>query len=271
MDAFSGFLLYIPGIIIFLVGSGRFRQWVGLHSGGTTFEGTVLSCHHVVKKNKNGQEIYNYYDLLVEVMNPKTGKMEKQPLKTPTEYSVGQQIRVNRMGNQYRIAEQETEFIFTPWQMMIGGALLILLALFQNQGKEVPAMICLSALLAGAGAAIIFDQISIRKKNLIRLDAEIAEVYARQISRGTKIVKGDKFTYYPVVRYKLDGKENLRRCTVNSSQENSFKVGSHMDLYYDPDAKVISERRERTGVLVLGLILLAIGLLAAASTISVAL
>ena len=44
-----------------------------------------------------------------------------------------------------------------------------------------------------------------------------------------------------------------------------------MDLYYDPDAKVISERRERTGVLVLGLILLAIGLLAAASTISVAL
>ena len=77
MDSFSGFLLYIPGIIIFLVGSGQIRQWLGLHSGGMTFEGTVISCKHVVKKDKKDREIYNYYDLLVELVNPKTGKTEK--------------------------------------------------------------------------------------------------------------------------------------------------------------------------------------------------
>ncbi|MCR5162090.1 MAG: hypothetical protein K6C06_09995 [Lachnospiraceae bacterium] len=271
MDGLSGFLLYIPGILIFLVGSGQVRQWLGLHSGGMTFQGTVVSCKHVIKKDKKDREIYNYYDVLVELKNPKTGNTEKQSLKAPSEYSVGQQITVNRTGNQYMIAEQKTEFVFTPWQMMIGGALLILLALFQNQGKEVPAMICLSLVLAGAGAAIIADYLSIRNKHLVTIDAEIREVYGRQISRGTKIVKGDKFTYYPVVRYELDGKENLRRCTVNSSQENSFKVGSHLNLYYDPVAKTISERKERTGMLVLGIILLAIGLLALASTASVAL
>lgn len=270
MDSFSGFLLYIPGIIIFLVGSGQIRQWLGLHSGGMTFEGTVISCKQVVKKDKKDREIYNYYDLLVGLVNPKTGKTEKQSLKSPSEYSIGQQITVNRTGNQYMIAEQETEFVFTPWQMMVGGALLILLALFQNQGKEVPAMICLSLVLAGAGAAIAADYFSIRNKHLVTIDAEITDVYARQISRGTKIVKGDKFTFYPVVRYELDGRENRRRCLVNSSQQNSFKVGSHMNLYYDPAAKTIYERKEKTGMLILGIALLAVGILAIASTISVA-
>ena len=73
-----------------------------------------------------------------------------------------------------------------------------------------------------------------------------------------------------MVRYELDGKENLRRCIVNSSQENSFKVGSHMNLYYDPKEKTICERKEKTGLLILGIALLAVGLLAIASTISVA-
>ncbi len=271
MDAFSGFSLYIPGIIIFLAGSGQLRQWMRLHSGGTTFRGTVVSCKHVVKKDRHGREVYNYYDLLTEFTNPKTGNMEKQPVKAPSEYSIGQQITVNRRGNQCVIAERGTEFVFTPWQMMIGGALLILLALFQNQEKKIPAMICLSLVLAGAGLAVIADDLSIRKKHLVTLDAVVTDIFARQISRGTKIVRGDKFTYYPVVRYELDGKVNLRRCTVNSSRQNSFKVGSHMNLYYDPAAKTVCERKEKTGMLILGIALLTVGLLALASTVSAAL
>ena len=97
MDAFSGFLLYIPGIIIFLVGSGQIRQWLGLHSGGMTFEGTVISCKQVVKKDKKDREIYNYYDLLVELVNPKTGKITvKKRLKKGT-YKV--KVNVKAAGN----------------------------------------------------------------------------------------------------------------------------------------------------------------------------
>ena len=45
--------------------------------------------------------------------------------------------------------------MINPGEMMVGGALLILLAMYSNQGREVPAMTCLALVLAGAGAARI--------------------------------------------------------------------------------------------------------------------
>ena len=63
-----------------------------------------------------------------------------------------------------------------------------------------------------------------KKRNLKTLDAEIVEVYSRQLSRDSKRLTSSKYTYYPVVRYKLDGKDNLRRCNINSSSDKSFKI-----------------------------------------------
>lgn len=50
MTEFSKLLLYIPGIVIFLVGSGRVRDWLALHKKGAVTGGTVTECKHVVKK-----------------------------------------------------------------------------------------------------------------------------------------------------------------------------------------------------------------------------
>ena len=47
---------------------------------------------------------------------------------------------------------------------MVGGALLILLALFENKGQEVRAMICLAAVLAGAGVCLLWRFISLKEE-----------------------------------------------------------------------------------------------------------
>lgn len=88
----------------------------------------------------------------------------------------------------------------------VRGALLIPLALEENRGNEIQAMLCLALLLLGAGVNLIVDYIMLKKRGLRPLDAEITDIYTRQISRETKIWKGAKYTYYPVVRYVLDGK-----------------------------------------------------------------
>ena len=130
-------------------------------------------------------------------------------------------------------------------------------------------MICLAALLLGAGASLVADNLGLKKRNLQEMDGEIIEVYSRQISRATKILKGDKFTYYPIVRYELNGRENIRKCNINSSNAKSFKVGERMTLYYDPEKRAVFERQANRFVMAVGILLIVTGALAGLSILSV--
>ena len=263
----SKLLLYIPGILIFLVGSGQLRRGPGLFRGKGNVRATVVRCDHVVKKDRKDRDTYNYYNVLVEYVNPANGKRERVTAKSPTQYYTAQEVILQNADGrgEIRIIGGEEETLFPPIAQMIGGALLILLAYWQNQHEEKKAMACLCAVLVGAGVFLLVRYFAMKKRNLRELDAEIVEVYSRQLSRDTKILMSSKFTYYPVVRYKLDGKDNLRRCSINSSNEKSFKVGDHMTLYYDEERKTVTESHARPGMLVAGIIVLGLGIAASAS------
>ena len=143
------------------------------------------------------------------------------------------------------------------------------MALFENQKREVEAMLCLSAVLIGAGASLIWNYYKLKKRNLQPVQARITELYSRQLSKETKILRGSRFTYYPVVTYSLDGKENIRRCNVNASGANAFKPGDEMTLYLDPSTGAVLETPARLFPLILGIIILVTGLLAGLSILSV--
>ena len=273
MTDLSQLFMYLPGIILFLVGSGQVRRWLGLRRAEVCVDAGVLTCKHVVKKDKKDRELYNYYDVVVEYKNPRTGHRERLAVKSPTEYAQAQRVRLYKTkdGEKPVLAEHRDEFLFHPWVTMAGGALLILLALEENRGNEIQAMICLSLLFLGAGINLTADYILLRKRSLKPLDAEITDIYTRQISRETKLWKGAKYTYYPVVRYELDGKENIRRCNINSSGRNTFQPGDHMTLYYDAQSQEVLEKHARTGAAIVGILLVLVGVLAGASILSVVL
>ncbi len=269
MEQWSQLLLYIPGIIIFLVGSSQTRAWLRTKGPGGAMPGTVLRTEHVVKKDSKGRETFDYYNTYVEYRD-EHGHMSKNTLKAPVEYAAGQQMIVTKGSNgALSFAEARGEDLFHPLAMMIGGALLIILALEENHGKEVPAMVCLAAVLAGAGFCLIWRWYSYKKKNLQELPAVIRELYSRQISQESKIIKGARYTWYPVVTYTLNGKENVRRCHVNSDLEKSFKVGEELMLYYDPATGEVLEKNAKTWMLAAGVILAVLGILAGLSILSV--
>ena len=262
----SKVFLYIPGIIIFLVGSGQ-RRRPGLFGGRGCVPASGVRCDHVVKKDRRDRDVYNYYNILAEFTDPATGKRVKRTVKSPTEYYVAQEIWLQNINGpgEARAFNAEEETLFPPLAQMIGGALLILLAYWENNGDEVRAMACLSLVLTGAGILLIIRYIAAKRRNLEALDAEIVEIYARQLSRETKILMSSKYTYYPVVRYRLDGQENLRRCNINSSNEKSFKVGEHMTLYYDKDKHAVTESNAKIGMLIAGILILGLGIAAFAA------
>ena len=271
MDQLSKYLMYIPGIIIFLVGSGQMRGWLRRRKPGSTTLADVVSCHHIVKKDSRGNETYNYYNVMAEFTDPASHHRVRQTFKSPSEYAEGQQVRIywGGKGEKTYLTEKENEAVLHPLVMMGGGALLILLALFENQGKEIPAMACLAAVLAGGGISLIWNYLGLKGRGLEPVEAEIVDVYTRQISKETKILKGNKFTYYPVVKYTVGGQENIRRCNINSSGEKSFKVGETMTLYHDPSSGTVIEGHARKGALIAGIALTACGVLAALSILSV--
>ena len=271
MTDISQLFMYIPGIVIFLVGSGQVRGWLKMRRAEFCIDASVVSCKHVVKKDKKDREVYNYYDVVVAYRNPETKHQERLAVKSPTEYALAQPVRMYKAGGSEKpvLAECENEFLFHPWVTMVGGALLILLALEENRGKEIQAMLCLSAIFIGAGLNLVLNYRSLKRRGLQPVDAVITEVYTRQISRETKILKGEKYTYYPVVRYELDGKECIRRCNINSSGPNTFQTGGHMTIYYDTQSQTVLEKHARAGAAVVGILLVLVGTLAGASILSV--
>ncbi|MBO6138156.1 MAG: hypothetical protein J6O71_06040 [Lachnospiraceae bacterium] len=270
MEYFSQLLLYLPGIVIFLVGSGKVRQYMRVHKKGACAEAGVVRCEHVVKKDKADREVYNYYNVFVEFVNPQNHHKVSRSVKSPVEYVKGQRVMLYLDGSEdSRLTQAVDESLFNPWVLMIIGALLIVLALEENRGNEVPAMLCLSAVLLVVGGSMIVNYALLKRKGLQRLDSKIVDVYKRQISKGTKIIKADKFTYYPIVRYELDGRENMRMCNINSGNANSFKTGDTMPLYLDPATGYVMEKRESPVVLIAGIVIFCIGILAALSILSV--
>lgn len=274
MTELSSLLLYVPGIVIFLVGSGQVHKWLSIRRAvrnKKVFDGNVLSAEHIVKKDKKGNTTFDFYNITVEFTNA-SGHKERHAVKSPSQYAVGQQLYVMLENNGkpgYTILENDQSFVFSPWVVMIIGALCILLALWQNQGKEVYAMAALSAIFVVAGGTLIWDYVSMKRRNLSVLNGEIVDVYTRQISRGTKIIKSDKFTYYPIVKYVLDGKENIRKCNLNSGNIQSFKVGDPYMLYLDETNGTVVERKANAFVMAAGVLSLVLGIMAGASILSV--
>jgi hypothetical protein len=152
---------------------------------------------------------------------------------------------------------------------MIVGALLIVLVLEENKGNELPAMLCLALILLGLGINLVADFAAMKKRGLVKLEGEIIDVHKRQISKETKILRGAKYTYYPIVRYVLDGATSIRHCNINSSGANTFKAGDTIELYIDPNTFQVLERKAGIVQPIIGTVLTGLGILVAASLISV--
>ena len=119
-----------------------------------------------------------------------------------------------------------------------------------------------------AGVTMIVHTLILKKRNLEPVTAEITGTFKRQISRESKILKGSKFTYYPIVLYRIDDKDCIRRCDVNASREDAFRKGDTITLYYDRTRNLILEKNASILILLIGIVLTGAGILAGISILS---
>ncbi|MCR5228936.1 MAG: DUF3592 domain-containing protein [Solobacterium sp.] len=271
MTEFSRLLMYVPGIVIFLVGSGQVRTYLRLHRKNAVTGGTVTECKRIIQKDKQGRVKFDYYNVTAEYRDPETRRKCHATVKSAAEFLPGQGVTMYLGGKGVEpvFADADDESMFNPWVTMACGALLILLVLFEERGQEPAAMACLSGVMIIGGAAMLLHSYLLKRRNLEPVEAVITDVYKRQISKESKIIKGARYTYYPIVRYTYEGREGMRRCDVNASREDAFKKGETMTLYYDPTRQMILEKKASTLAMAGGAVILAAGILAGVSILSV--
>lgn len=270
MPDLSALILYIPGIIIFLVGTGEIRKYNKMRRPDSHRSGEIKYCKHIVEKDEQEREVFNFYELQVDSVNPQTGKKEHFTINSPTEYNAHQNVKLyfDDVTGKPSLLTDIDERVFNPWVTSICGALLILLAYYQNKGEQIPAMICLAAIMVASGISLIVNFVSLKMKKLELVEGVVKDIYERQIAKKGRFTGSAKFTYYPIVEYSLEGLESKRRCNVNSSRKESFKVGEPFKLYWSPTENGIRERCANTVFLVGGILLTVAGILAGASIVT---
>ena len=82
MADYSQYLMFIPGIVIFLVESGQVREYRRRSRYGATREAEVRVTKHVMKKDKFDRQVFDYFETTVESLDPKTGKKEIRSTST---------------------------------------------------------------------------------------------------------------------------------------------------------------------------------------------
>ena len=116
MGEFSKLLLYIPGIVIFLVGSSRVKEFLQLHKKGAVTGGTVTECRRVVQKDKKDRTTYDYYNVTAQYRNPVTGRKDNATVRSAVEFLPGQAVTMYLGGKGDPVfADADDESIFNPF------------------------------------------------------------------------------------------------------------------------------------------------------------
>lgn len=262
MSMFNGLtiqdlFLVVVGAAILVVGTTSFRLQRRIRKQGLVREGTVTGGKHVEKKDGSGQLIQNYYDLMVEYSVD--GHRRRKALKSVDEYLPGDRIRVIRdpgKKDEVTVYEDHKVTVFGPGALILSGLLIAVLPVVRVQYGELYMSVNLALVLAVIGTSLIMAYLRDRKRNLIPIEAEIVDLLYWKTGDDKKKWSKPSVSYYPVLRYSVDGVERIMRSRYNSSTETAYKAGMKRKLYQDMAENRILERGPRKSMLAVGIAIL---------------
>lgn len=244
--------LAVIGAVILATGTTSLKRQIRLKKNGMKGEGRVLRAKHIQKRDEKNYLIQNYYELRVEYS--KEGRRKEVSVNSIDQYCCGDQIYLTEdvdRKKKIRISGEDREAVFTPRTLIICGILIISLPFVWDQLGEKYVSGILSALLLFSGADLIAAYFKAKCRKTEKIEAEIDEVLKWQPGAKKKWYS-PAVSYYPIIKYKINGEERTMRSRYNSSTESFFKKGKKVMLYRDTDTGNILERGPRKSMLIGG-------------------
>ncbi len=255
--------LVVIGAVIFVVGTTALRKQIRIKMGKLLKEAKIINISHVTKKDDEGYLIQNYYDIKVEFEDK--GKTLQKTLKCIDQYEKGDTVKIIKdieRGGQYRVYGNDKAPVFGPWILILCGILVICMPFVQLKFGDGYMSMLLAIFLMLIGLGLVLAYIKAKSRDLEEIPAEIADILKWQSGQKKKWTN-PSISYYPIIKYKLNGKEKIMRSRYNSSSVASYKVGKQLVLYKDKNTGDILERGARKSMLIIGIFLIlfaAIGL-----------
>ena len=259
----QSFFLIVIGAVIFVVGTTALKKQIRNKMGKLLKDAKIISLNHVTKKDDEGYLSQNYYDVKVE-FEEKGTKLQKT-IKCVDQYEKGDTVKIIKdveRGGQYRVYGNDKAPVFGPWILIVCGILVICMPFVQLKFGDGYMSMLLAIFLMLIGLGLVLAYIKAKSRDLEEITAEIADILKWQSGQKKKWTN-PSISYYPIIKYKLNGKEKIMRSRYNSSSVASYKVGKQLVLYKDKNTGDILERGARKSMLIIGIFLIlfaAIGL-----------
>lgn len=262
----------VMGIAFIIVGVKGILQHKMLSKPKNITEGKVLYSKHIEKKDELGFYRQFYYEIAVEVMEG--GRKKKYAVNSMDQYKAGDVVELtldpNGSGN-YRIFNPNTTPVFGQWVITVIGLFLMLTpaAKMKFGGAYLTAL--LSPICIFAGASLFFIYIKEHRKEMETLEAEIVGVLKWQ---KVSVGKDGKYQhnsgtalYCPLLKYKDEGVERIRRSRGNSNVAEVYPIGEKITMYKDCVTGYLTEAKPKGAMMVMGGVLLILGVIGIASMV----
>ena len=237
---FATAFVAIVGVIICFVGISAFSRGLRYRAKGAVFSGVVQGVSHHTRKNDKGQLIQNYYLLQLRANDGK--KTFVTQLKSPHQYEKGDTVRLtkNPRGEAVLYRDNGIRWYSGLLEMLIGAGIAAFPFLVKRVGDPY-ASFELAAVLILGGILTLEVYLRDRKRTYEELDAEVADILLYDVENQRRVLKTN--TWYPLLRYTLNGSPREFLSESNSSIRSAYQIGKKLKVYRDAETGDVHEKK----------------------------
>ncbi len=255
----------VMGIAFLIVGIKGIIQNKRFEKPKTVIDGKVLYSKHYEKKDNQGYYRQFYYEITVEV--EEAGRKKKYAINSMDQYKAGDIVRLVRDTNtsgSYKVFSPNYTPIFGQWVISIIGAFLIFTPVARAKFGAAYLTVLPSPICIFSGISLAFVYFKENRRKLEKIESEIIGLLKWQktnIGKDGKYYTSGRALYCPLLKYKSNGVEKIRRSRANSNLPEVYPIGGKIIFYKDLKTGNFLEAKPKLAMLIMRVLLTIVGVL----------
>lgn len=249
--------LSVAGVAVILYGLSLLAEFIKQHSTRNILIGEVQNCAHEERRDEKDQLIQYFYKLNIRYEDGRNIKTVS--LSDTTERCKGEKIKLIRDGRRVKLLKATYPQPVSAIIAIICGAGMIAFQYLQKGAGERMASLDASIVLLLAAISIIITYYSdlMRTKNASQTTGTITDMLLYETERNThKRIMRAPDTFYPVIRYTVDGVEKAFLSHYSTNSKNGFKIGQETAVFRNPETGEVIEKKPNTILLIIAVVLI---------------
>ncbi len=254
----------IVGLIFVVSGINSFSEYFRRSKPNNIFEGIVQNSVHKELRDDKNNLIQYYWDLSIRYK--KGNRIIPVEIKSTTQYEKDEKLKITEQNGRPVIVEDTYSNIWTGILLAAAGVLVILAPIIMEAVSVKAASYIISIVLVLIAGALFTSYQKESTSGMQEIKGTISDLVLFQTDKEKRYLVSPKH-WYPLISYELNGSTRQFLSKINSEYQSSFKVGSEVTLYKNPEDGSVVERKPSKLMLAAAIALLALAIVGLISTV----